>query len=154
MARPRKPAQLLEISGAFDKNPARRRARAAELAIPAGLGPAPAEWVEQAKHNQRFVELVATWNQIIAQDVLRVLNTSHRLLVENTCYLMQKIRRANAGLGKATSGDYAQVKANLAAMGQTPSDSVRVAESVRVSDRGGAGQRKQPANSWGELVGT
>ena len=76
------------------------------------------------------------------------------MLVENTCYLMYKIRRANMGLGKATSGDFAQVKANLAAMGQTPIDSARVAEAVRVPDRGGSGsQSKRPGSNWGEYVG-
>ena len=152
MGRPRKPTQVLEISGALRKNPQRRRARAVELAVPSGLGPPPAEWTEGAKASQRFIELLRTWAQIEAQDVLGVLNRSHWLLVKNTCQLQYKIDRACAGFGKATSGDYAQVKSNLAAMGQTPIDSSRVAEAVRVPDRGGA-HSQRPGSSWGEYVG-
>jgi hypothetical protein len=146
--------QLLEMSGAVKKNPQRYRERSArerKLAA-AGLGAPPEDWVKGAEYNERYRSLLATWNQIVAQDVMHVLNASHRLLVENTCYLMHKIRRASAGNGKATSGDYAQVKANLAAMGQTPVDSSRVAEAVRVP---GQGDRKPQPRSigWGEYVG-
>lgn len=151
MARPRKPAQVLELSGAFRKNPARKRDRAAELAVKPGIGDPPSDWVKDAEHNGRCASLLALWNEIVAQDVLRVLNLSHRILVENTCHLMYKIRRASMGYGKATSGDYAQVKANLAAMGMTPVDSPRVAEAVRVPDR--QQDRDRPGASWGEYVG-
>jgi len=154
MGRPRKLEAVKELSGAYRKNPQRRPAPGSVVKIGGGLGGPPTEWVEGAKNNQRFVMLVATWNQIVDQDVLRVLNVSHRMLAENQCYLMYKIRRANAGFGKATSGDYAQAKANLAAMGQTPIDSSRVAEAVRVPDRGGpAAQSSRQGSSWGELVG-
>jgi hypothetical protein len=152
MARPRKLAKILELSGAFKKNPARKRARAQELLVKPGIGNAPAEWVSGAEHNPRCASLLALWGEIVAQDVLRVLNVSHRILVENTCHLMYKIRRASMGYGKATSGDYAQVKSNLAAMGMTPVDSPRVAETVRVADRGDLGARRV-SGGWGELVG-
>lgn len=151
MGRPRKPARVLEMSGAFKKNPQRRRGRAAELAITVAFGDPPAEWVREAETNGRFRSLLEIWTQIVAQDVLHVLNPSHRLLVENTCYLMYKIRRAAMGYGKATSGDYAQVKANLAAMGQTPIDSTRVAEAVRMPERGTG--RTREGGTWAKLVG-
>jgi hypothetical protein len=153
MARPRKPAKVLELSGAFRKNPARKRTRVAELAIKPGIGNPPADWARDAAHIGRCQSLLDLWNEIVAQDVLNVLNASHRLLVENTCHLMYKIRRASAGLGKATSGDYAQVKSNLAAMGMTPVDSPRVAEAVRVRDPGDARSSRAAAGGWGELVG-
>ena len=142
------------MSGAFRKNPSRRRARAADLEIKAGLGDAPQDWIERAPSSSRHAKLLAIWKEIVAQDVLRVLNLSHRSLVESTCYLTYKIREANAGYGKATSGDFAQLKASLAAMGMTPVDSSRVAEAVRVPDRGGPG-RPGPSSSasWGEYVG-
>ena len=112
--RPHKPTQILEISGAFAKNPARRRARANEPKIKAGLGDPPAEWVSGAETNGRLAGLLRAWQNIVAQDLCHVLNASHRILVEATCYLMYKIRRANEGYGKATSGDHSQVVANLA----------------------------------------
>jgi hypothetical protein len=155
MGRPRKPLAVLEISGADRKNPQRYRGRkAAAKLVAAGLGDPPTEWTEGADHNGRLKALVETWNQIVAQDVLHVLNVSHRLLVENTCYLMYKIRRASAGFGKAPSGDYAQVKANLAVMGMTPIDSSKVAEAVRVPERGsGSSGGRGAGGGWGELVG-
>lgn len=150
--RSRKPIQLLELTGATRKNPQRYRERKASASgIAAGLGPPPAEWVEKSETHDRCRQLLQIWNEIVAQDVLRVLNVSHRVLVENTCHLMYKIRRASAGYGKATSGDFAQVANNLAKMGMTPADSSRVAEAVRVPERGGT-QRSQ-SGGWGELVG-
>lgn len=151
MGRPRKPAAVLEMAGAFKKNPSRRRARAAELALPAGVGDPPADWVNEAEHNQRCKRLLGIWKEIVAQDLLHVLNASHRILVENTCHLVYKIRRASEGYGKATSGDYARVTANLASMGMTPIDSPRVAEAVRISDRKPAEGKTR--GGWGELVG-
>lgn len=156
MPRSRKPLAVLEISGATRKDPQRYRERkAAAKLVTAGLGDPPAEWTEGAEHNGRLKALVEIWNQIVAQDVLKVLNISHRLLVENTCHLMHKIRRASAGHGKATSGDYAQVKANLAVMGMTPIDSSKVAEAVRVPDQGSGGSRggRGGGGGWGELAG-
>lgn len=154
--RPLKPLSLLQMSGAVRKNPQRFRERQATQAKAkvkvSQLGDAPADWIEGLEHNPRCRQLVQLWNEIVAQDVLNVLNGSHRILVENTCHLMYKIRRASMGYGKATSGDYAQVKNNLSVMGMTPVDSPRVAEAVRVPDRGEAGGRTA-AGGWGELVG-
>jgi hypothetical protein len=150
MGRPRKPTAVLEMSGAFRKNPARKRARAGEPRVSAGLGDPPADWVKDAEINGRCAALLRIWEEIVTQDVLGVLNISHRILVRNTCQLQYKVDRASAGYGKATSGDYAQIKSNLAAMGMTPVDSSRVAESVRVPDRG---NKKPASGAWGELVG-
>ena len=152
MGRPRKPAKVLELSGAFRKNPARKKAREGELKIGTPLGPPPAEWVEKAANSQRCKELLEAWHQILAQDVLGVLNISHRMLVESQCYLIYKIRQASKGSGKATSGDFAQLKSNMGSMGQTPDRSAAVAEAVRIPDRGGSGGSKRPSG-WGEYVG-
>lgn len=151
--RTRKPDKVLEMSGAWRKNPNRRRT--AGTNVSAGpLGPPPAEWTEKAAHSQRCKELLEIWGQIIAQDVLGVLNVAHWMLVESTCYLSYKIRQAAKGVGKATSGDHAQLKSNLAAMGQTPADSSRVLEAVRTSGQGGgAAPKKAPGKGWGEYVG-
>lgn len=153
MARPRKPAKVLELSGSFKKNPARKKARERELKIGTPLGPPPREWEEKAPNSHRCADLLEAWHQIIAQDVLGVLNASHRLLVESTCYLLYKIRQASKGYGKATSGDFAQLKSNMASMGQTPADSAKVAEAVRVPDRGSSGGSTSRSGGWGEYVG-
>jgi hypothetical protein len=150
--RPRKPEKVLEFTGAFRKNPQRKRERAAAPRAGHPLGPPPSDWTDGAATNGRCKSLLEIWQQLVEQDlVLRVLNLSHRMLVENTCHLMYKIRRASMGYGKAGSGDYAQVKSNLAAMGMTPIDSPRVAEAVRVPDQGGSSART--GSGWGEFVG-
>lgn len=152
--RPKKSAKVLDLSGAFRKNPARRKAREGELKIGTPLGPPPAEWVEKAANSMRCKDLLDAWQQVMAQDVLGVLNSSHRLLVESTCYLIYKIRQASKGAGKATSGDFAQLKSNMAAMGQTPADSAKVAEAVRIPDRSNAGTAARSGpGGWGEYVG-
>lgn len=153
MPRPRKPAKVLELSGAFRKNPARKKAREGELKIGTPLGPPPEEWVEKAPNSQRCKELLQAWHQILAQDVLGVLNISHRVLVENTCYLMYKIRQASRGYGKATSGDFAQLNSNLGCMGQRPDRSAQVAGAVRIPDRSGSGGARKQPGGWGEYVG-
>jgi len=147
MGRPRKPTEVLEFSGAFRKNPARRRARANEPKITTALGDPPREWLDGAELSGRFAALLSAWREIVAQDVLHVLNASHRDLVESTCYLKYKIRRASAGYGKSTSGDAAQLTANLRLMGMTPSDSSRVLDAVRGPKQEGH------RGEWGELVG-
>lgn len=152
--RPKKPLNVLEMSGATRKNPQRYRGRkgAAKMKLPP-LGSPPDEWTQGAEHNGRLAALLALWNEIVEQDAvcLKVLNASHRILVRNTCLLQYKVEQANKGNGKATSGDFAQIKSNLAAMGMTPVDSPRVAEAVRVPEK--SGERPSGAGGWGELVG-
>jgi hypothetical protein len=98
-------------------------------------------------------ELLGIWQEVVDQDLQRALNASHRILVEATCRLMYRIRRASAGIGKATSGDYAQVSKNLASMGMTPIDAPKLAaETLRFKDPGGA-KPGRAAGEWGELVG-
>lgn len=148
MGRSLKPSNVLELSGAFRKNPSRKRARAAEPRIKASLGEPPAEWVEGALHNARCAGLLRAWNEIVDQDPGHVLNIAHRTLVEISAELKYKIRRASMGYGKATSGDYAQLASNLAKMGMTPVDSPRVAASVTLPGQGAAPSSSQ----WGEYV--
>ena len=127
-----------------------------QIAKAGPLGTPPAEWTGKDGKSPRCNELLEIWQEIVDQDILGVLNIAHRTLVESTCYLKQKIREASRGRGKATSGDHAQLSANLAKMGQTPADSSRVLEAVRASGQGGSsesGPRKAPGKSWSEYVG-
>jgi hypothetical protein len=142
------PAKLVEFSSGYRKNPARKRARAREPKIKAGLGEPPAEWTEGAQANARLQALLLNWQELVAQDVCRVLNRSHRDLVELACHLKYRIRRASAGYGRATSGDFSQLTTLLGKMGMTPVDSARVAGSVRVAD-----PTRTAAGEWGEYVG-
>lgn len=151
-----KPTKVLEMSGAFKHNPARKRARAAKPTTGSPLGDPPAEWTEgAAAGSPSDVAVLKIWRRVVDQDraVLKVLNASHWLLVKNYCELQYKVDRARKGYGKATSGDWSNLKSYLAAMGMTPIDSSHVGEAVRVPERGipPAGRRREPG--WGELVG-
>jgi hypothetical protein len=108
-----------------------RECKAVAKLLAAALGDPPAEWTEQAeKGNGRCHALLRIWSRIVAQDVLRVLNCSHWMLLMNTCQLQWKVDEACRGYGKATSGDYSTLKAHYAALGM-PIDSSKVAEAVR-----------------------
>jgi hypothetical protein len=108
------------------------------------LGDPPAEWVDgAAKGNGRFETLIAIWGELVAQAPFGVLSSMDRMHVEATCYLMHKIRKASAGNGKATSGDYAQLNRNLSQMGLIPSERSRVK---------GQAKAAEVASEWAELA--
>jgi hypothetical protein len=155
--RPPQPLNVAMISGAVRKNPQRYRARQAaakKLAAPQ-IGPPPQEWLDGLPHNGRCVHLVRIWNDFVEQDRigLKVLNATHRMLVRNATTLQYKIERATEGYGKATSGDYSNLRSYLASMGMTPLDSPRVAEAVRIPDRDAGGGLARAGQNWGEYVG-
>jgi hypothetical protein len=97
-------------------------------------------------------ELLAIWREVVAQDLQGALNASHCLLIEATCFLMQKIR-GRGKWGKVTSGDHSQLKSNLGLMGMTPLDAPKLAaETMRFKDPGAAAPGRA-GGDWGELVG-
>lgn len=157
--RPKKSLALAVISGADRKNPQRYRARKeaarAQPKLPA-LGAPPQDWTTGAAGmNGRCIALLEIWQQLVEQDLagLRVLNVTHRILMRNACQLQYKIDQAMKGYGKATSGDWTTMKSYLGAMGMTPVDSSKVAESVRLPDRETGGSASRPGLGWGEYVG-
>jgi hypothetical protein len=140
----RKPTALLEASGAYDKDPQRRRDREGEP-IPEGpLGAVPQEWLDgAARGDSRFEHLVKAWNEIVAQASFGVLSCMDRTHVEATCYLMYKIRQASKGYGKLTSGDFAQLNRNLSQMGLIPSERSRVRGQTKTA---------AAASEWADLA--
>jgi hypothetical protein len=90
MARPRKSTALLELSGAFRKNPARRRARASEPAWNGPLGDPPAHFDgEQCK----------IWQELAQRSPAGVLARSDRAFFEILCGFMFKWRRGELPAG-------------------------------------------------------
>ena len=131
------------MRGAFDKNPARARARADEP-IPEGpLGDPPKEWVDGATQNQRMRDQLRAWQEIVDQAAFGVLTSADRDIVELASLLKVKIRRAAAGYGKATSGDYAQLNRILGQLGLIPSERSRVS---------GRKKAKEVASEWAKLA--
>ena len=63
MGRPRKPTNLLRISGAFDKNPKRALARKNEPKPQLGIGPAPKEFLK--KESPTAAAYLALWKETV-----------------------------------------------------------------------------------------
>jgi hypothetical protein len=139
----RKPTALLVASGAYAKNPARARDREDEPTPEGPLGDPPAEWTEGAASNQRYVEYLKAWAEIVAQAAFGVLTSADRDAVELAVLLKYKIRRAAAGYGKATSGDFAQLRALLGQFGLIPSERSRVK---------GARKSEEAASEWADVA--
>lgn len=136
--RPRKPSKVLELSGAFDKNPKRRRAGEPEDNRELGDPPAylPAEalpcWVEIA---QMAIPGVLTYADRYAVEIAARLMAKYRSrgsvavileLVKKAQLSPEQIRELIAGgliAGEAFSAsDMNMLKSMLAALGLTPAD--------------------------------
>jgi hypothetical protein len=112
MPEPRKPTAILESSGAFDKNPQRRGARANEP-VPSGeIGDPPKGFDKTLK---------SIWREFITEAPPGVLKNSDRKNLELACLVMKEIRR-----GTAKAADRAQLHKCLVSMGMTPADRSRV----------------------------
>lgn len=95
MGRPRKPTQELELSGAFEKDPQRKRARAQEPKSEGPIGPPPQHWdvPDGALRCQEFQRLRVIWDELVIQAPPGVLNRSDRVHLEIICGLLDKYRR-------------------------------------------------------------
>lgn len=112
MARPRKPTGVLELTGAFRKNPQRKRARSCEP-VPSGV---------IGSHPQHFdANLAAIWYEVIAMIPAGVLTGADRILVELTCTLISGLR-----LSTSQKGDKALLKNCLASLGMTPAERSKI----------------------------
>jgi hypothetical protein len=95
MGRPRKPTKELELSGAFEKHPERKREREHEPIPDGPIGPPPSHWVvaEGAFKFQEYGRLIAIWHQLIAEAPPGVLSVSDRTLLEVICVQVDQFRR-------------------------------------------------------------
>ena len=110
MSRPRKPTKVLELNGAFERNPQRRKAREHEPQPTGPLGDPPAHLDEAQQARWGEIAGWAPW-----------LTETDRPLVESTCRLWMRIRSADA-----KSMEYAMFTANLSKLGMTPVDRSKV----------------------------
>jgi hypothetical protein len=136
MSRPRKPTAILELNGAFAKNPKRGRARASEPKPGGPLGDPPAHLSVGGK---------AAWVELQSFVPANVLTAADRWLVELCCQIMADLRengRASRLNIKGVPGcDSAQLLQGLSKMGLSPSDRSKVSV---LSD-------EKPVNSFAEL---
>ncbi len=124
MARPRKPSNVLALSGAFDKNPNRRRV---EPIVDVDLGNAPAHFDEARK---------AAWAEIIDQAPEGVLTKSDRIAIEMLADLLVRYRASMVPGGKRfISADRRDMLAFLSRFGMTAADRSRVAVNKKDDDQ-------------------
>lgn len=110
MARPRKPTKTLELTGAFEKNPQRKAARANEPVVETPCGPPP---------NTLDANSAAIWNELCAHGYW--LTAADRLMLEVACRLMAMFR-ADALDG----GGISKLITSLSKLGFTPTDRSKV----------------------------
>lgn len=111
MSRPRTPTNVLELRGAFDKNPQRRRE---EPKVEPGLGDPPAHFGDDRR---------AAWLEIEEMAPAGVLSRSDRLAAEMLADLLARFRSG----AKFTSADRRDMLAILSRFGMTAADRSRVA---------------------------
>jgi hypothetical protein len=106
MGRPRKPTSILELTGAFEKNPNRAILRVNEPIPSNDVGDPPPYFNEY---------LTSIWNEIIENAAPGVIKRSDRLVIEAWCQIIAYIR-----CGIAQAPTFAQHKAYAQQFGMTP----------------------------------
>jgi phage terminase small subunit len=116
MAQPRKPTSVLEFSGAFKKNPKRRRERRFEP-IPDGPLGAPPAYLKG--------EVLKCWFRIVAVAPLNVICNCDEMIVEMVARLMVRIRDPNCSMSA-----YTALRVGLRELGLTPASRSLVVPAV------------------------
>jgi hypothetical protein len=147
MGRPRKPTQELELSGAFEKDPQRKRARAHEPKSEGPIGPPPSHWdvPAGALRCQEFERLRVIWDELVNVAPPGVLDKSDRVHLEIICGLLDKYRRnllKDAGV-KTLDKMLGEVALNAAA---------RSRFTVKVSSEAGVPARSNEAKHFAEIA--
>src|SRR5688572_8916631 len=110
--RPRKPTNVLQLKGAFQKNPGRGKARKSEPVPKAGIGPAPAHFDEQQ---------TKAWDYLVGIVPGGVLFDSDRAHLEMTAVLLAEFRA-----GDMKTDRMRLLATNLGKIGLNPSDRSKV----------------------------
>ena len=113
MGRPRKPSNILELSGAFDKNPNRRLERENE--------PDPGKPIKKTPPKYFDENEIECFKHIIGWAADGVLRESDYLTVEVTATLLAKVRER-----VAVPAEIARLLAALGTLGMNPADRSRV----------------------------
>ncbi|GAB4533082.1 MAG: hypothetical protein Kow00133_21150 [Amphiplicatus sp.] len=120
MPKPRTPTKILELKGAFRKDPQRRRV---DPKVEPGLGPPP----DYFEAHEREI-----WREIEASAPEGVLARSDRLCVEMLVGLVAKLRAREP----MKAAERAFMLSTLTRLGCTPADRSRVAEPKREEETG------------------
>ena len=115
MARPRTPTALLELKGAFSKDP--QRARPDEPEHNGPVGPPPPGFDG---------DLALIWHELVDMVPARVLAKSDRWTVELACRMMLQLRKDDF-----KAAELGILQSCLSRMGLTPADRSRIAVSPK-----------------------
>jgi hypothetical protein len=135
MARPKTPSNVLQLNGAYKKNPNRKPDEGTEPELKAGVGEPPEYLDADAK---------ALWHEIVSLACHGVLGDSDRLIVELAATLMAEFRRGGRDeTGKPLFSDarLSRLQAALGQLGMTPADRSK----VKIP------QKAKPANAFSDL---
>lgn len=111
MARPRTPTNVLELRGAFDKNPNRRRV---DPETSGEIGDPP-EYFDQAHRD--------IWQEIVSNAPLKVLTVADRQIVEIATRLIFESR---FDWENFSAGKIGRLESMLGKLGMTPADRSKV----------------------------
>ena len=114
MARPRTPTAVLELTGAFQKDPQRRECREGEPAANGPLGDPPAGFAADR-------ELLEIWDELVSLVPANVLARADRWTVELACRMMRLLRK-----GGFKAAELNILLSCLSRMGLTPADRSKV----------------------------
>ena len=109
--RPRTPSNILQLRGAFKKDPKRGRERENEPEPKAGIGPAPAHFHEDE---------VLAWDYLVGIAPIGVLGDSDRAYLEIAAELFALKRRI--GIEAMDSAKLNRLETMLSKLGLNPSD--------------------------------
>lgn len=125
MARPRKPTNVLELSGAFRKDPSRARV---DPVVDEPLGDAPAWLTDDELH---------VWNEIVKCCPRGVLTGADRIALEEMCKLVHRSRVEGPAM---PVGERQLLRTYLGQFGMTPADRAKI-----------AGPKKREKNEFDEF---
>lgn len=132
MPAPRKPSNILQMSGAFDKNPDRKRARKDEPIPTELLGDPPARLSDSEQ---------AAWHEVVSIAPPGVLMNSDRIAMEILATLLAQFRADPHGFQPTR---LARLESMIVKMGLTPADRSRVIAAPQESANPFAAIRRKP----------
>jgi hypothetical protein len=129
MPRPRTPTKVLELRGAYRKNPKRALDRANEPRPTSPIGDPPAEFLNE--FSQTAKRHLRIWYELIAQDPGGVLTGSDRIILQSACRIQAAIEQ-----GDRSPAMFGQLKGHLSEMGMTPAGRSKTAGPKPKGERG------------------
>jgi hypothetical protein len=130
MARPRKPTNVLTLSGSFIAHPERARARADEPEPVGEVGEPPAHLSPEEK---------AAWREIVDMCPPGVLALSDRLILEHGSRLLAQLRKDRTYIDSRLM---LRLEGTLGRLGLSPADRSRVSAATKPAGSG------KPANPF------